>query len=312
MARRALCVGLNYPGSNHQLRGCVQDALAWEDTLRRSFHFETRLLIDQQLDGSVSEEASQIPTRSNVLRNLAFWLVNGAQEGDTLVWVFAGHGCQVVTDDVVLEALLPAAAGGIPGCSAHAGHSGCEVILKEDVQSILRHVPAGVHVTLVLDCSVSAGVLCVGNKSHVNESEPEGRRGPVIAWANVSFPRWVPQVTGRVLDPRACVFLIAAAYEDGGTACEVDMDCKCSRGAMSLALLSALERLEDPVSRCTYETWLASASALLQTLAPHQHIHVHCNGCMTSGLFNLEEFVTARSQQSQPEPELRCVCCHCQ
>lgn len=52
------------------------------------------MLIDQYPDGSLAEAAQQLPNRSNILAQLGGWLVAGAQPGDVLVFVFAGHGCQ--------------------------------------------------------------------------------------------------------------------------------------------------------------------------------------------------------------------------
>ena len=69
---------------------------------------ETRVLIDQYPDGSPAEAAQQLPNRSNILAQLGGWLVAGAQPGDVLVFVFAGHGCQVRLPGGELEdALVP-------------------------------------------------------------------------------------------------------------------------------------------------------------------------------------------------------------
>jgi hypothetical protein len=32
--RKAICVGLNYAGTPHQLKGCVNDAIAWQTLLK--------------------------------------------------------------------------------------------------------------------------------------------------------------------------------------------------------------------------------------------------------------------------------------
>ncbi|CAE7488121.1 MCA1 [Symbiodinium sp. CCMP2456] len=102
MGKRALCVGVNYPGQEYQLYGCVNDCLDWERMLKEAYEFEeTRVLIDQYPDGTPTESGAQLPTRANILAQLGGWLVAGAQPGDVLVFVFAGHGCQARPDERV-------------------------------------------------------------------------------------------------------------------------------------------------------------------------------------------------------------------
>lgn len=81
MARRrlALCVGINdYPGTDADLAGCVNDALDWELALVRR-GYETTLL----LDGAA--------TKGAVVAALAE-MVGQARYGDRVVFQYSGHG----------------------------------------------------------------------------------------------------------------------------------------------------------------------------------------------------------------------------
>ena len=85
MANRALCVGINdYPGTNSDLSGCVNDAHDWADELR-SRGYEVDILQDAQA------------TRQHMVDALTA-LVSGATTGDSLVFTFSGHGSWLPDD----------------------------------------------------------------------------------------------------------------------------------------------------------------------------------------------------------------------
>ena len=86
MAKRALCVGINnYPGSNMDLAGCVNDAVDWQALLESRGYSVTQLL-------------DAAATRSNIVQALES-LVTGAAAGDSLVFTFSGHGSWLPDDD---------------------------------------------------------------------------------------------------------------------------------------------------------------------------------------------------------------------
>ncbi len=76
---RALCIGINdYPGTDSDLNGCVNDARDWHDVLAER-GFETQLLLDgdatkEPMEGAISE------------------LVAGTEGGEVSVITFSGHG----------------------------------------------------------------------------------------------------------------------------------------------------------------------------------------------------------------------------
>ena len=85
MAKRALCVGINdYPGTNSDLSGCVNDANDWAKELKTRGYQVTSLL-DKQA------------TRRAMIDGLTK-LVTGAVAGDSLVFTFSGHGSWLPDD----------------------------------------------------------------------------------------------------------------------------------------------------------------------------------------------------------------------
>jgi metacaspase-1 len=79
MAKRALCVGINdYPGTQNDLSGCVNDAKDWQAVLTKLGYSVTTLLDSQA-------------TRAGMVAGLNT-LIQGASDGDDLVFTYSGHG----------------------------------------------------------------------------------------------------------------------------------------------------------------------------------------------------------------------------
>ena len=86
MAKRALCVGINdYPGTDMDLGGCVNDAKDWEALLAGRGYAVERL-----------HDADA--TRARILEGLET-LVGSSADGDSLVFTFSGHGSWLPDDD---------------------------------------------------------------------------------------------------------------------------------------------------------------------------------------------------------------------
>jgi metacaspase-1 len=138
MAKRALLVGLNaYPDPANTLRGCLND-------VRQMF----RLLCDHfAFDGGtdVRTLTDRRATTAGIKSGLG-WLVEGARAGDLLVFHYSGHGSQV------------------PDVHGDERTDGLDEILcpydldwdapftDDDLHDAVRGVPAGVNLTVVLDC----------------------------------------------------------------------------------------------------------------------------------------------------------------
>lgn len=87
MSKKALLIGINYPGTPSQLSGCINDAKNVRTVLTTTFGYPAsniKLLTDEQ--GSLA-----LPTRANIEANIA-WLLLNAKAGDTLFFHYSGHG----------------------------------------------------------------------------------------------------------------------------------------------------------------------------------------------------------------------------
>ena len=138
MARKALLVGLNhYPDPENNLKGCVNDVLLMSKLLQEAFGFDEpkniRLLTDERA------------TTARITQHLA-WLVGDATPGDVLVFHYSGHGAQVrdrhgdELDDGLDEIICP------------YDLDWDDPFTDDDLHEIIKDVPAGANLTVVLDC----------------------------------------------------------------------------------------------------------------------------------------------------------------
>ena len=86
MAKYALCIGINdYPGTESDLAGCVNDADDWSAELARRGFCVTGL-IDRQATGKA-------------MRSAIRKIVSGADTGDLIVVQYSGHGSFIPDED---------------------------------------------------------------------------------------------------------------------------------------------------------------------------------------------------------------------
>jgi hypothetical protein len=85
--RMAVLVGCNYPNTQNELHGCINDVLAMKEVLVKRFGFDAshvQLLTDAP--GSVV-----LPTGANIKRALGH-MIDQAEAGDVLFFHYSGHG----------------------------------------------------------------------------------------------------------------------------------------------------------------------------------------------------------------------------
>jgi len=90
MARKALLVGINdYPGTQNDLQGCVNDITNVYDVLVKYFGF---------LPADVVMLSNSRARKSAIMESLKS-LLAGSKSGDSLVFHYSGHGSQVRDED---------------------------------------------------------------------------------------------------------------------------------------------------------------------------------------------------------------------
>ncbi|KAG7587616.1 Caspase-like domain superfamily [Arabidopsis thaliana x Arabidopsis arenosa] len=145
MAKKAVLIGINYPGTKAELRGCVNDVRRMYKCLVERYGFSEEnitVLID-------TDESSIQPTGKNIRRALAD-LVGSAESGDVLVVHYSGHGTR-----------LPAETGedddtGFDECIVPCDMN---LITDDDFRDLVDKVPQGCRMTIISDSCHSGGLI---------------------------------------------------------------------------------------------------------------------------------------------------------
>ena len=232
MAKKALCIGINdYPGTDSDLSGCVNDARDWEETLgTRGFQVNT--LLDAQATRAAMADA---------IRNL----IADAQSGDTVAITYSGHGTWV-----------PDASGDEPDgrdealCPHDIRDAG--PLLDDDLHDLLQGRPAGMRILLLSD-SCHSGTVTRGDESDLDPGLPRARFLPLAAWlspnALPSKPSRPPNlVTGLA---RAGGDLLLAGCKDT----EYSWDTRFGGRPNGAFTYYARKTLGALPANATYETW---------------------------------------------------------
>lgn len=160
MIKKALLIGINYVGSQYELKGCINDVKNVRSFLTDNCKFSSsniKLLSEEQ-------EENEKPTRLN-MENGIRWLVSDNMPGDILVLHYSGHGGNVIdrstdetdgkdetilpldfesageiTDDWLYENLVTKVPKDVTlWCFLDSCHSGTAVDLKHNYQSNCKY-----------------------------------------------------------------------------------------------------------------------------------------------------------------------------
>ncbi len=178
MSHRALCVGINdYPGSNMDLAGCVNDARDWQAIL------ETRgYRVDPLHDGEA--------TRARIVEALTS-IIGSATDGESVVFAFAGHG-----------SWLPDANGDEADardemmCTVDVMQE--QYLLDDDLNRIFSTKRPGVRLYVIADCCHSGSVSRAAPPPASPDATPlKARFLPpyVFARGNLRFERAIDRAT---------------------------------------------------------------------------------------------------------------------
>lgn len=168
MVKKALLIGINYKGSDAELRGCINDISNIRSLLINNCDYQ-----DSNIR-VLTEEVSLKPTRSNIETQIN-WLVSNCMSGDTLIFYYSGHGSSITDrnndeNDKKDEVLIP------------LDYETNGVITDDWLyQNMATKIPAGVKLFGFTDCCHSGTMvdlkynyksLCTYRKGNVQKGMP--------------------------------------------------------------------------------------------------------------------------------------------
>ncbi|XP_027343972.1 metacaspase-5-like isoform X2 [Abrus precatorius] len=159
MAKRAVLIGCNYPGTKAELKGCINDVWRTHKCLTNIYGFSEKditVLIDTQ-------HSYTQPTGRNIRFALSS-LVRSAKPGHVLFVHYSGHGTRLPADADEED---------------NTGYDECIVptdmnlITDDEFRQYVDKVPRGCKITIVSD-SCHSGGLIEAAKEQIGDSSKEG------------------------------------------------------------------------------------------------------------------------------------------
>eukprot|EP00189_Rhodosorus_marinus_P013522 CAMPEP_0184747214 /NCGR_PEP_ID=MMETSP0315-20130426/9549_1 /TAXON_ID=101924 /ORGANISM="Rhodosorus marinus, Strain UTEX LB 2760" /LENGTH=386 /DNA_ID=CAMNT_0027219991 /DNA_START=82 /DNA_END=1242 /DNA_ORIENTATION=+ len=145
MTKKAVLVGCNYPGSQAELAGCVNDAF-----MIKSFLTEYKGFSDDDITVLIDTDDSYTSPTGGNIKSALTTMCSESQPGDVLVFHFSGHGTQVASDgddqedDHKDEAICP---------------TDMNLLVDDDLKEIVSQISDGVDFTFISDCCHSGSML---------------------------------------------------------------------------------------------------------------------------------------------------------
>lgn len=250
MARYALCVGINnYPGTDMDLSGCVNDARDWAAALEAR-GFRARTLLDAEA------------TRKRMVESITE-LIAQARSGDSLVITFSGHG------SYELDAEGDEANGFDQALCPHDVNTRGEALVDDDLRRMFERRAARVRLLLVADSCHS------GSVNRAPEAEPEAMprflppakwmAAPRLAQAEEVAARGKPTATlsAGLQRPGASDVLLSGCG-DGEN--DFSYDARFRNRPNGALTYYALKALRDLPPGASYEEWHAEIRKSLPSL----------------------------------------------
>ncbi|XP_052206611.1 LOW QUALITY PROTEIN: metacaspase-6-like [Diospyros lotus] len=152
--KKAVLIGCNYPGTDKQLMGCVNDVWQMYNCLVHRYGFydgDIQVLID-------TDDDFQQPTGRNIRRAITN-MIRSAKFGDVLFLHFSGHGIRLPSESKYYNT-------GYDECIVPTD---LNLITDDDFKQLVNEVPKGCRITIVAD-SCHSGGLIANAKEQIGES----------------------------------------------------------------------------------------------------------------------------------------------
>uniref|UniRef100_A0A1J3I2S6 Metacaspase-7 n=1 Tax=Noccaea caerulescens TaxID=107243 RepID=A0A1J3I2S6_NOCCA len=174
MAKKAVLIGINYPGTEEELQGCVNDVHRMYKCLVDRYGFaeeDITVLID-------TDKSYTQPTGKNI-RHALSELIKPAKSGDVLFVHYSGHGTRVPPetgeeDDTGFdECIVPCDMNLIP---------------DDDFRDIVEQVPEGCQITFISYSCHSGGLIDEAREQIGESSNNKTNREPKVSF--FQFELW--------------------------------------------------------------------------------------------------------------------------
>ena len=263
MKKLALCIGINnYPGTNMDLKGCVNDAGDWSKLLStRGFK------VNQLLDAQATKQA-MVDRFRNVIAEAA--------SGDLIVITFSGHGTfelDLNGDELkgLDQALCP-----------YDLQTGGQALTDDEIHALFKARKSGVRIILISDSCHSGSVNRNVRADSSAVGAPRKKFMPMEQWMPAARLQQARKAGGAMRTSGALGIsttdkaagkdlgdLLLSGCEDGET--DFSYDAMISGRANGAFTFYALKALESLGADASYQAWHQEIVDTLPTVQYPQH-----------------------------------------
>ena len=173
----ALSIGISYPGTPYELKGCHQDVGAWKQYLLSRGHSDITILDDTQF----GKNSAGYPSRKNIFNSIQS-IIRRMKAGDAFFMHFSGHGFHVQEngslftnagakiDEDAQECLLLRHTASTPNNQISIHNTSCDV----EIIQLLHTIPKQCKALVVVD-ACSAGSM-FDQAVNLQVKQPNNRR----------------------------------------------------------------------------------------------------------------------------------------
>ncbi|KAI8810261.1 caspase domain-containing protein [Cladochytrium replicatum] len=226
--KKALLIGINYPGTKAELKGCINDVRNVYRLLTTRFGYKDTRECMLVLTDEGQKDPQKLPTKQNMLSGFT-WLVRDTKPGDSLYLHFSGHGSQQKDNDG--DEL-----DGLDDTLVPLDYKKAGMIVDDDLNALLlQSLPSGVQLSVFFDCCHSGTALDL----------------PYIYDQNGTLAR-TPSTYGAKVDvsqkKSAAHVVMFSGCKDEQTSADASIQGEAT-GAMTHSLLAAMKSDELPTYR---------------------------------------------------------------
>lgn len=173
MSKAALLIGINYEGTENELRGCINDVIAMQKECEAR-GYECVVMTDH------SEGEPYLPTRENILRQLVNLIVSGKED---LLFHYSGHGTYIIDENYD-------EVDGKDECIVPIDYDSKGVIIDDELRGVMQLLSSKQRIFCLMDCchsgtSFDLRYVLYSNSSNtrykmVDERKDKGTRGKCV------------------------------------------------------------------------------------------------------------------------------------
>lgn len=280
-------IGINYFGTQAELRGCIPDVHNFHELLTQTFGWHPQCI--QTLTDDGKGTTREMPTKANIMKWMQ-WLVADARPGDVLFFSFSGHGAQDIDEHGIEEDGMNETI--CPSDFQKAGMISDNTLAA----TMVVPLPEGVRLTCVLDACHSGTGLDLAWQRDKSRGQWREDTNPLHVLADV-------QMLSGCEDSQTSADAQNARMGKAGGAMTTSLCNVCREGLNGISYNQLLGKLDQKLQQGKYTQRPVLTSSQAFELNQQYHLDsIHMNGNPALGQFQRKKFKPSKPNVEKMGP----------